>query len=115
MSTAMDNATAANAVMAAKFINYANQLDVVLTANGNTAVVAWLGGKGYFTASGTFGSGTVTMQYQVDGTNWLTVGTDTTLTASGGGIFDIPAASIRAALTGATNPSIRVEASKGRD
>lgn len=59
-------------------------------------------------ASGTFGSGTVTLQVSPDGgTTWVTTGK--TLTADGSVFQDFPAGSrLRVALTGATGPDLDV-------
>jgi hypothetical protein len=64
---------------------------LAITTNTNTSVTGtWTGGRGNFSVSGTFDSATVKLQYSRDGTNWLDVGSDTTLTAAGGGNFDLP-------------------------
>lgn len=76
------------------------------TGNGDSDIVEWRGGKGHFTAHGTFGSGTCKLQYRTDGTNWVDVGTDATFTSSGGIGIDLPPASIKINLAGATSPSI---------
>jgi hypothetical protein len=55
-------------------------------ASATSTPVLWPGGKGTFLASATFGGGTVKLQVMgPDGTNYIDVGTDTTLTAAGGG------------------------------
>lgn len=54
-------------------------------ASATGAAVQWSGGLGVFTALGTFGGATVTLQYLgPDGVTWVAMGTDTTLTAAGG-------------------------------
>lgn len=66
-----------------------------LTSNGSTVFSGlWAGGRGAFVAQGTFDGATVKLQWQIpEGTNslWTDVGSDTTLTASGGGEFVLPA------------------------
>jgi hypothetical protein len=79
---------------------------IYLLANGSAtgASYEWPGGEGVFMAE--FTGGTVTLEY--DGPNpdvatWFAVGTETTLAASGGAVFYLPAGSkIRAAVAGAT-------------
>lgn len=80
-------------------------------ANANGAAQSWPGGKGTFSAWGTFGGGTVTLQWSPDGgTTWLNADpsgfTFTTFTAGGIGGFELPTCSIRAVLSGATAPNI---------
>jgi len=67
------------------------------------AAVAWLGGTGVFTAWGTWNGATVTLNYSPDGgTTWIACGTFTTLTANGGGLFNLPAGvQLQAAISGA--------------
>ena len=84
----------------------------VLTADGQTAaanVVSWPGGQGVFVAYGTFGSGTVKLQWSPDdGTTWIDAGAaPLTLTAAGYGPFTIPKSQLRVSLTGSTAPSIK--------
>ena len=79
-----------------------------LTANGRTTF-DWPGGNGAFSASGTFGSGTASLEWTLDGSTWVAVGTDTTVTANGGGIFTRPPGKMAVNLTGATSPSIAYE------
>jgi hypothetical protein len=61
----------------------------------------WNGGTGVFSCVGTFAGATVTLQFQgPDGSTAITVGTNTTLTAAGGGGFVLPPGQIRALVTG---------------
>lgn len=90
-----------------------------VVANVNGAAFDWPGGRGVFSAFGTFGGGTVALQWSPDGgTTWLAVdrGTDTftTLTAAGAGGFELPACQIRAALTGATAPVLNARAASAK-
>ena len=110
MANTLADAVAGNAIMTNKYIPFCNQLEVTLSADGNTSVVDWIGGEGFFVAQGTFGGGTLTLKYTTDGgTTYTAVGTDTTLTASGGGYFTLPLCSLRATLAGSTSPSIAVK------
>lgn len=69
------------------------------TATGNSVI--WPGGRGLFTVAGTFSGATVKLQFLgPDNSTWLDAGTNTTLTAAGGGIFDLPQGQIRANVSG---------------
>ena len=72
---------------------------------------AWAGGQGEFKAEGTFGGATVSLQYQGPGfsvsATGIDFGSNTTLTASGGGLFWAKAGTmIRAAITGGVPANI---------
>lgn len=61
----------------------------------------WPGGTGIFKAIGTFSGATVTLQCLAsDGVTYMPVGTDTTLSAVGGGRFMLDATKIRALISG---------------
>ena len=63
----------------------------------------WVGGPGTFSAEGTFGGGTVTLQTLTGNGTWMAVGSDTTLTAAGIAGFILPkGAQIRALIATAT-------------
>jgi hypothetical protein len=71
------------------------------------AAVAWPGGTGSFKAAGTWNGATVSLEFlHADGVTWQAMGTGTTLTANGGGLFTIGPCSIRAAVSGATPSGI---------
>lgn len=73
--------------------------------------VQWGGGTGVFTAVGTFGGATVTLQYKgPDGSTAVAMGTDTTLTANGGGGFIYPPGQIRAAVSGGSPSGLYAQA-----
>lgn len=85
------------------------------STDGNGTAVVWPGGRGVFVAYGTFGSGTVKLQWSPnDGTTWIDVDasgdTFVTFTANGSGGFELPACQIRAVLSGATAASVTAEA-----
>lgn len=63
---------------------------------------AWPGGTGVFMAEATWGGGSVSLQYQLPNGAWVAAGADTTLTANGGGVFELPPCNIRAAVSVAT-------------
>jgi hypothetical protein len=62
----------------------------------------WPGGRGEFRVEATFGGGTVKLQCKGPNGTPQDVGADVTLTASGGGIFELGAGEIRASITTAT-------------
>ena len=80
-------------------------------ASATGTAQAWPGGYGVFTAAGTFGGSTVTFQFLgPDATTWIAVGSDTTLTAAGGGAFLLPPGTIRAAVSGGTPSALYAQA-----
>lgn len=81
--------------------------DASETGSWNT----WIGGAGVFTAAGTFGGATVTLQYQgPDGSTAIDMGDDTTLTEAGGGGFVFPPGQIRAEVSGGTPSGLYAQA-----
>jgi len=70
------------------------------SATGNW--FAWPGGRGEFRVQATWGGGTVKLQCKGPNGTAQDVGTDVTLTADGGGIFELGAGEIRASVTTAT-------------
>lgn len=79
-----------------------------LTEDGNTDIAVEPGREYAFSASGTFGSGTLTLQWG-DGTAYTAFkdsGGDVALTAAGARVVVAPTRTVRFALTGATTPSI---------
>jgi hypothetical protein len=77
----------------------------LLGATGGTVTGAWTqwyGGTGRFMASSTGWNGAqLSLQYQGPGgaTDPIDAGTDTTLTANGGGLFTLPPCLIRCAVS----------------
>lgn len=86
----------------------ANYIRVNFDGDGNTGTAAWAGGRGAMIAQYVAGTGTITLQYTLDGgTTYTAVGSDTTLTGSGGGVFNLPATTIRInAASTASTPNI---------
>ena len=81
------------------------------TTNGNTTLIYWAGGRGTFTAYGTFAGGTCKLQWSPDdGTTWIDVDkpgdTFCTFTVNGGGGFELSQSHLRCALAGAGAASI---------
>lgn len=71
--------------------------------SATTAAFNWRGGKGSLIVHATWGGGTVKLQMlAADNTTWIDVGTDTTLTADGGGNFELPAGQLRVNVATAT-------------
>lgn len=92
-------------------INSALQFPVQ-TGDGQTTAIVWTGGRGVFTAWGTFGGGTVTLQWSPDsGVTWMNVDrsgdTFTTFTSNGTGGFELGSCSLRCSLAGSTAPNIK--------
>lgn len=80
-------------------------------ASATGASANWGGGVGVFMVSGTFGGGTVSLQFQgPDGTTWITAGPDTSLTANGAGGFVLPPGRIRALVSGGTPSALYAQA-----
>ncbi len=72
-------------------------------ASATAPGVYWQGGPGMFTATATFGGGTVTLQLLSQSGTFIAVGADTTLTAAGAAGFILPkGVFIRAAIATAT-------------
>jgi hypothetical protein len=63
------------------------KIRATLTGNSISEPSQWIGGEGVFEVCGNFGGGTVTLEHSLDGKSWSKMGDDTTLTASGGGVF----------------------------
>jgi len=75
--------------------------------------VHWGGGRGVFSAAGTFSSATVSLQVLgPDGATWLDAGVDTTLTAAGLGVFDLPDCYIRASVSGGSPSGLYARAAR---
>lgn len=88
------------------------------TVNLNGAVMEWNGGIGNTTVTGTYSGTTAKLQYSVDaGTTFVDAGANVTLTANGGGNFELPRCQLRVnvagTLTGA--PSLKAYTRKIRD
>lgn len=82
-------------------------------ATGDAA--QWGGGMGVFTAAGTFSGATVTLQYlNADGSTWSAMGSDTTLTSAGGGMFVYPPGQIRASISGGPPSGMYAQAEQVR-
>ena len=77
---------------------------IVLASNASAtgAWFMWPGGRGEFRVEGTFGGGTVKLETKGPNGTAQDVGSFTTLTSAGGGIFELGACEIRANIATAT-------------
>ena len=83
-----------------------------LLTNGNAtgAAATWGGGEGIFEVEATFTGATISLQRQLPNGTWADVGSNTTLTANGGGRFWVkPGAQLRAAVTGGPPSGVYAE------
>jgi len=75
-----------------------------LIDNGNVtgAAMTWRGGRGAFLVHcDTWNAATVKLQFLgPDRVTWIDAGLETTLTADGGGNFELPGGQLRAAVVG---------------
>lgn len=75
-------------------------LSLLENAAATGAARDWKGGRGHFSAAGTFSGATVKLQYLCpDGTTWADAGAATTLTAAGGGVFELPPCQVKAVIS----------------
>lgn len=81
-----------------------------ITANGSSEAKAFQGGYFVWSAGGTFGSGTLRLQYNAS-SGWCDV-TDANMTTSGTMYVALPAGEVRVTLSGATSPNIYSDFSK---
>lgn len=80
-----------------------NQMILAQNASVTDTGVVWPGGAGLFSAEGTFGAGSVSLQMRSGNGTWIAVGTATTLLANGVAGFILPkGVQIRAAIVTAT-------------
>ena len=89
----------------------ANYIRVNFGEDGNSGLTQWSGGRGAMIAQYVgAGTGTITFQYTLDnGVTYTAVGSNTTLTGAGGGVFHLPACGIRVnAASTASTPNINV-------
>ena len=82
-----------------------------LTANGNTDIVTEPGKEYAFSAIGTFGGGTLTLQWGNGGSfaTFADAAGNVALTAAGARVVVAPTRIVRFALAGATSPAINVD------
>ncbi|HVY97884.1 MAG TPA: hypothetical protein VHA35_00180 [Dongiaceae bacterium] len=77
-------------------------LNLIDNGNATGGAYVWNGGKGSFLVhADTWNGATVKLQVLgPDHLTWIDTGTDTTLTADGGGNFELPPGQLRAAVVG---------------
>ena len=74
-----------------------------VTTNSSSDSVDWPGGVGQMVVEGTWGGGTVKLQMSPDdGTTWVAIGGDASITADGVVNFDLNACDLRLNLSGST-------------
>lgn len=79
------------------------RLDLLSNVAATGSAQAWPGGVGSFLVAGTFTGATVSLEVLgPDGSTYIAVSANTTLTAAGGGNFMLPQSTIRASVTGGT-------------
>lgn len=77
-----------------------HQLKLLVNGSATSAAQRWPGGKGFFSASGTFSGATLALQFLgPDGVTWVTP-TSASLVAAGGFIFELSPVDIRVLVTG---------------
>lgn len=84
-------------------------LTAAFAADGGSDTLEWDGSlAGSFSAVGTFGGGTLTLQFRMSSSDaWQSVNTDDLVfTADGGNVFFLPKCQLRILLAGATSPAI---------
>ena len=87
----------------------AKQTSTTFVANGDSSVVDWAGGVGFYSARGTFGSGTTKLMVSFDGgTNYQSAGIEGEFTSDGVIMFTLPCSLLKVTLSGATSPSVYV-------
>ena len=78
-----------------------------ITADADSASLDWPGGVGQMVVSGGFGGGTCKLQMSPDdGTTWVDVGGDSSVTAAAVVNFDLNGCDIRLSLSGSTAPTL---------
>lgn len=86
------------------------QLKLIVNGSATSTAQRWPGGKGLFSAVGTFAGATVALQYLLpDGATWYTPAS-ASMTAAGGLVFELPQVNIRAYVTGGPPSGMYVNA-----
>lgn len=87
-----------------------NQLKLLVNGSATGTAQRWPGGKGFFSAAGTFSGATVSLQYQgPDNSTWITPAS-ASLTAAGGFVFELPPCNMRALVAGGAPSGLYVNA-----
>lgn len=86
--------------------SYPGFCDLLSAASATGDWAPWFGGKGMWTVDGTFGSGTVKMQWRANASSTALDVDGASVTANGGGIFELPPGQVRSVITGASGASL---------
>lgn len=78
------------------------KLTLLSNAAATGSAMVWPGGTGVFMAEAVWGGGSVSLEYKLPNGAWVAAGPETTLTANGGGVFELPPGEIRAAVSAAS-------------
>lgn len=96
-----------------------NKTTPAFTANsGNTGILPWQGGEGSVWVYGTWGGGTIKIQWSPDNINWFDATSDTggsvpTFTANFALTLSFAPGYLRGVLSGATSPSLILGCGEG--
>lgn len=82
--------------------NNRDNLTLLDNTDATGSAVSWRGGRGWFFVHGTFASTSAALEFSMDGSTWFAVSSDTTKTANGMGLFELPPGYMRCSLTGGT-------------
>tara|TARA_B100001750_G_scaffold172218_1_gene140460 strand:+ start:73 stop:414 length:342 start_codon:yes stop_codon:yes gene_type:complete len=78
-----------------------------VTADGESAELNWPGGVGQMVVDGTFGGGTVALEMSPDdGTTWVAIGGDASVTSDAVVNFDLNGCDIRLSLSGSSGANL---------
>lgn len=86
------------------------------TADGDSGVIDWNPNfSGHFMCEGTFGSGTATLKYSLDGgaTYIAADSTDLAFTVDGASNFVLPECKLKVTLSGSTSPNLNCYVVRG--
>lgn len=87
----------------------ATVIDKTFSEDGDSDAIQWQGGEGTMTAIFTSGTGTATLRFSYDGSTYADVGENTTLTESGGGIFELHPCKLKVTLSSSSSPVLTVK------
>lgn len=79
------------------------------SADGDSTEIQWPGGKGVYGATGTWGGGTLSLQFSFDGgASDIPAGTEGDLTDDGSKskLFELPVCKLKLVLAGSSSPDI---------
>lgn len=76
------------------------------------SAVQWPGGRGVFMVGATWGGATIALHAKLPNGTFVSVGTDTELTADGMAGFDLPACDIKAVVSGGPPSAVYATAAR---